>query len=75
MFPGEKAAVEPGLVQEVEVEAAVGDREGDPECHDFGEDPLVVEGFRAGLIPVLLPRDVDHGEGGKDARGADEDYF
>ena len=49
MFPGEEAAVQPGLVQEVEVDAAVGDGEGDPEGQDLREDPLVVEGGGVGL--------------------------
>ena len=44
VFPGEVAVVQPGFVEEVEVEAAVGDGEGDPEGHDLGEDPLTVEG-------------------------------
>ena len=67
--------MQPSLVQEVEVEAAVGDGEGDPEGHDLREDPLVVEGGGVGLVPVLGSGDVDHGEGGEDARGADEDDF
>ena len=49
VFPGEEAAVQPGLVQKVEVDAAVGDGEGDPEGQYLREDPLVVEGGGVGL--------------------------
>ena len=72
VFPGEVAVVQPGFVEEVEVEAAVGDGEGDPEGHYLGEDPLAVEGGRIGLVPVLGAGHVDHGEGGEDARRAHE---